>query len=428
MEWLDRLGLRTRLARDVALAVAVGAATAAFLVPATGVFAADLDVHLGSRQRVLLVALAVAQALALCLRRVRAPLCLLLVAALQALLTVTASSQATVHGVATVVAAYSAGTCLRVRRLLRWGALAVAVEIAGTVGLGAATGHLRPGAWSGYPSVWTWLLAGASVAVLYLVAAAGGVAVATRRENLALLEARALAAEEAQAREARRAVEAERLRMARELHDVAAHHLTGLLVQASAAERLVDRDAAGARTALREVRNQGKQALDNLRAVVGMLRQDSRPLAPTRSPAAGEPAEELDPVPGLTVLEDLVATARGLGDRVELEVTGTPYALAPVADVTAYRVTQEALSNARQHAPAQPVRVAVAYAEAGLLLTVDNPVPDGEQLRSDRHGFGLAGMHERAVLVGGSLDAGPVGALWRVALRVPREEPAVLRR
>nr|WP_232531263.1 histidine kinase [Microlunatus antarcticus] len=212
--------------------------------------------------------------------------------------------------------------------------------------------------------------------------------------------------------------------MARELHDVAAHHLTGLLVQASAAERLVGADPEAARRAVLEVRAQGRQALDNLRAVVGVLRQHGGGTGAVGT--AG--ALDLDPVPGLAVLPGLIDAARGLGDPVRLEVVGTPVPLAPVADVTAYRVAQEALSNARQHAPQQEVVVTLTYTDDAVRLCVVSgspdpaatPVPDP----GVRVGFGLAGMRERAALVGGVLEAGPVpGPAWRVALLLPRPGP-----
>ena len=256
--------------------------------------------------------------------------------------------------------------------------------------------------------------------VVYGAAAAVGVTVATRRRNVALLEARAAAVEAEREADTRRAVEAERLRMARELHDVAAHHLTGLLVQASAAERLVTRDHDGAREAILEVRRQGKQALDNLRTVVGVLRDDGATgAAATGAAPAGA---DLGPVPGLAVLPDLVAAARGLGDDVALHVTGTAYPLAPVADVTAYRVAQEALTNARQHAPGQPVEIALAYDDEAVRLSMINPVrPRTTSAGDERHGFGLVGMRERAALVGATLEAGPApGPAWRVHLVLPR--------
>lgn len=405
---LARLGLRTAPARDWALAVGLAVLTAGGLALLTGPLAAELDVRLDPGRRGLFVVLSVAQALAVGLRRVHPPVCLLLVTGLQVLITAFVASEATVRGVPVLVAFYTAGACLPLRRLVRWGGLAVALEIVGTPLVELALGL--------GPSGWTWAVGGVSIVVLYGAAAAAGVTVATRRKNVVLLEARAAAVEAGREADTRRAVEAERLRMARELHDIAAHHLTGLLVQASAAERLVMRDQSAARQSILEVRQQGKQALDNLRAMVGVLRHDDR----TTSASTGTPPPaELDPIPGLAVLPELVEAARGLGDRVALTVVGDPYPLAPVADVTAYRVAQEALSNARQHAPGQPVEVELAYTDQAVRLCVVNPTlpverPDG------RRGFGLAGMHERAALVGGTLAAGPAGPDWRVALALPR--------
>jgi signal transduction histidine kinase len=421
---LTRLGLRTALARDWALAVVLALVTGVGLALLTGPLSAELDVQLEPPRRALFLVVSVAQALALGVRRTRPPVCLLLVTGLQVLVTATVASEATVRGLPVLVAFYTAGAYLPLRRLLRWGGLALALEIVCTPFAERALRSLLPVGPTGDPaaaglSVWAWAVGAASVVVLYGAAAAAGVTVATRRRNVALLEARAAAVEAEREADTRRAVEAERLRMARELHDVAAHHLTGLLVQASAAERLVVRDQDAARRAILEVREQGKQALDNLRAVVGVLRHDDG--SPGASPAA--PSPELGPVPGLAVLPDLVAAARGLGDEVTVTVSGTSFALPPVADVTAYRVAQEALSNARQHAPGQAVDVELAYRDAEVRLSVVNAVSSGPTVprSGGRDGFGLAGMHERAALVGATLAAGPVrGPAWRVTLVLPR--------
>lgn len=420
------------VARDWALAVVLAVVTAVGLALLTGPLAPELDVDLDPRRRGLFLVLSVAQALAVGVRRVRPPLCLMLVTGLQVLVTATVASEATVRGVPVLVAFYTAGACLPLRRLLRWGGLAVVAEIVCTPLADAALRSvlpLVPTNPAGGPSGWAWALGAVSIVVLYGAAAAAGVTVATRRKNVALLEARAAAIEAGREAETRRAVEAERLRMARELHDIAAHHLTGLLVQASAAERLVLRDQSAARRAILEVREQGKQALDNLRTVVGVLRHDDG--VPNASP-------ELAPVPGLGLLADLVDTVRGLGEQVDLTVAGTACPLAPVADVTAYRVAQEALSNARQHAPGQAVEVGLAYTDDAVRLSVVNAVASVPPVQrvpaaGRRDGFGLAGMHERAALVGATLEAGPVGGhAWRVTLVLPRpglgtalEDPAV---
>ena len=228
---LTRLGLRSAVARDRALAVALAVLTAAALGLLTGPLAADLDVALTPARRALFVGLSVAQALTLVVRRTRPPLCLLLVTGLQVLVTATVASEATVRGVPVVLAFGTAGAWLPLGRLLRWGGLAVAVEVALTPLVDAALRVLLPpgpgvGSATG-PSPATWALGAASIVVVYGAAAAVGVTVATRRRNVALLEARAAAVEAEREAETRRAVEAERLRMARELHDVAAHHLTG---------------------------------------------------------------------------------------------------------------------------------------------------------------------------------------------------------
>jgi signal transduction histidine kinase len=197
--------------------------------------------------------------------------------------------------------------------------------------------------------------------------------------------------------------------MARELHDIAAHHLSGMVVQAAVVERLIDRDPQAAKEAAAWIRAQGRETLHNLRLVVGALRGPG-----------GDDLDEGAPVPGLAVLDRLVRTARELGTPVELVRDGEPVELPPIADVTFYRVVQEALANVREHAPGAPARIVLRYGVADVSLEVENaarPAPDRPRVN---RGFGLAGMQERAQLIGATLDTGPTpSGGWRVALRLP---------
>ena len=228
----------------------------------------------------------------------------------------------------------------------------------------------------------------------------------------------------------------ERRRLAGELHDVAAHHLAGIVVQAAALERLIDRDPQTARDAAQQLRRQAKETLSGLRSVVGLLRSD-------------EEAEESSP--GLRDLPELVASTRALGVDVELldggllgdepgdgtthtTSSGAPSrdtaARIPVlsqrADTAIFRVAQQAISNALQHAPGAPITVKVTRLEAALELSVLNG--PARRLPTDPGGgTGLTVMRERADAVGGLLHAGPVeGGGWRVRLVLPlaREEDA----
>lgn len=229
----------------------------------------------------------------------------------------------------------------------------------------------------------------------------------------------------------------ERRRLAGELHDVAAHHLAGIVVQAAALERLIDRDPQTARDAAQQLRRQAKETLSGLRSVVGLLRSD-------------EEVEESSP--GLRDLPELVASTRALGVDVELldggllgdepgdgttrsTSSGAPSrdtaARIPVlsqrADSAVFRVAQQAISNALQHAPGAPITVEVRRLETALELTVLNGPAHRPSTDPGGGGTGLTVMRERADAVGGSLHAGPVeGGGWRVRLVLPlaREEDA----
>ena len=216
----------------------------------------------------------------------------------------------------------------------------------------------------------------------------------------------------------------ERRRLAGELHDVAAHHLAGIVVQAAALERLIDRDPQTAREAAQQLRRQAKETLSGLRSVVGLLRSD-------------EEAEESSP--GLRDLPELVASTRALGVDIELlddgilsggadeaDVGDAPF-LSPLADTAVFRVAQQAISNALQHAPGSPITVELRRAEDSLELIVLNGPARRLPTDPGGGGTGLTVMRERADAVGGALQAGPVeGGGWRVRLVLPlaREEDA----
>ena len=216
----------------------------------------------------------------------------------------------------------------------------------------------------------------------------------------------------------------ERRRLAGELHDVAAHHLAGIVVQAAALERLIDRDPQMAREAAQQLRRQAKETLSGLRSVVGLLRSDKE-------------AEESSP--GLRDLPELVTSTRALGVDIELlnggilsggadeADVGDALILSPLADTAVFRVTQQAISNALQHAPGSPITVEVTRLETALELSVLNGPARRPSTDPGGGGTGLTVMRERTDAVGGSLQAGPVeGGGWRVRLVLPlaREEDA----
>ena len=359
-----------------------------------------------------IVAMAVAQCLLLVLRHRRPRLVLAVVSALQAGVLAVAPAETSVQGAGLLVAAYTVGTLLPTRRLVVAVVASVALQLVGVVAgaAGPAPGGRAPagtGALLGEV-----LAAGTGPAVTTAAAAAVGAWVALRRVHQRSELAAAAAQVEHQAALARTAVAEERSRMARELHDVAAHHLSGIVVQASAAERLVDADPERAKEVIRGLREQGRATLRDMRSIVGILRASSA--------GAGESA----PVPGLAQLPALLESARASGDDVEARWSGPEVVLPPLADVAAYRTVQEALANARRHAPGAKVVLAVSTAAERVVVDVENETGRTGGAGADDgpagDGLGLRGMRERADLVGGDLRAGPTGTgTWRVVFEVP---------
>jgi signal transduction histidine kinase len=208
-------------------------------------------------------------------------------------------------------------------------------------------------------------------------------------------------------RAAHDAVAEERVRIARELHDVVAHAMGVMVVQAGAARSVVDRDPAGATAAMRRIEDTGRIGLGEMRRLLGILEGD-------------EKAAPLVPQPGLERLDELLETVRGSGLPVEAMVEGTPRALPPGVDLAAYRVVQEALTNALKHAGRAHARVLLRYGDASLEVEVGDdgrgPPPDGAQPL----GHGLIGMRERVAVFGGSLETGArQGGGFVVRARIP---------
>lgn len=217
-----------------------------------------------------------------------------------------------------------------------------------------------------------------------------------RRAHVAGLEQRAEALEREQQAEARRAVLVERGRVARELHDVVAHHVSVMVVQAGGARRVLATQPERASEALSSIETTGRQALDELRRILGMLRAVSPPGTDTAS---------LEPQPTLAAVADLVEQTRHAGVDVDLRVEGPPRPLPPGVDLSAYRIVQEALTNTIKHAGKASARVAVRYGADGVEVEV---VDDGNgAAAADGGGHGLLGMRERVELFGGELAAGP---------------------
>jgi signal transduction histidine kinase len=200
-----------------------------------------------------------------------------------------------------------------------------------------------------------------------------------------------------QAERARRVLLEERARIARELHDVVAHHMSVIAIQAEAAPYRVPDPPGELTGSFAAIRANALQALEELRRVLGVLRAERD----------REDGDEVAPQPTLDRLGELVAGVRGAGVAVETAVSGTPRPLPPGVDVSAYRIVQEALSNVMRHAPGAEVRVEIAYAPAALRLCVVNGPPRAAPSTLPGPGHGLLGMRERAAMLGGELTAAP---------------------
>jgi signal transduction histidine kinase len=226
-----------------------------------------------------------------------------------------------------------------------------------------------------------------------------------QRALAAELQERAARLERERAEEAGRAVASERARIARELHDVVAHHVSMMVVQAEAGPVAVEHDPARAAGAFEAIGATGRQALVEMRRLLGMLRGDE------------EQAPSLAPQPGLAEVPSLVEQVGRAGLRVELVLEGARVALPAGVDLSAYRIVQEALTNAVRHSGAGRARVLVRYGEHELQLRIENGLEsasgrqsrdsDRQTGRSGRSGRGLLGMKERVNLFGGELHAGP---------------------
>jgi signal transduction histidine kinase len=197
--------------------------------------------------------------------------------------------------------------------------------------------------------------------------------------------------------------------VARELHDIAAHHVSSIALMSAAIERQIDTDPALAKRQVRQVREQSRVLLDDLRRLVGLLRRD---------------ADAPDAIETLETIPTLVDTARATGRDVDLRVSGGGGDIGPLAQLVAYRMVQEALANAGRHAPDAACTVELDGSASDLFVATVRNAPPASPAAPTREGFGLLGMRERAALVGGTLNAGadPDGG-WTVRLTLPSEPP-----
>jgi len=236
----------------------------------------------------------------------------------------------------------------------------------------------------------------------FMVAAAlfAGIAVANRNAYVASIRDRA-------EQDARRRLDEERLRIARELHDVVAHTMATINVQAGVAAHVLPTHPEAAAESLQAIKTASKEGLRELRAILNVLRQ-------------ADDADPTQPAPGTARLEDLIAGARRAGLETTFAVTGNPVPLPAAVDLAAYRIIQESLTNTIRHAGPATAAVSLGYQDDELRIDVTDTGRGQPVIAGNGGGHGLAGMRERAAAVGGTVEAGPgPSGGFRVAARLP---------
>jgi signal transduction histidine kinase len=292
--------------------------------------------------------------------------------------------------VAPIIAMFTVGTTYERRTWVSWVGLS-----AGVISVAGILADPNPGFSWFHLVYFTWGVAAGFV----------GDAARSRREYFAGLEERARYLEESREEESRRLLAEERLRIARDLHDVVAHSLASINIQAGAGAHVAPSHPEQAEAALLAIKAASKDALDELRLTLGVLR-------------SGDEAAPRAPVPSLARLDTLVARTSEAGLPVTVEVHGTPWTLPAAVDAAAYRIVQESLTNALRHAgPAQAV-VALTYGADALEIEVrDNGL--GSAGMNGAPGHGIVGMRERAAGLGGVLTAEPTADGFRVHAVLP---------
>lgn len=278
-----------------------------------------------------------------------------------------------------------------------------------------STDHLLRSAALGALTV---ILFGAATAVAlgpgaFVPAAAGTIAVVVAALGIGHAVAfNRLRTAEAKEAEAQRRLTEERLRIARELHDVVAHTISVINVQAGVAAHVIDEQPEMAREALLVIKTTSTEALRELRGILGVLREET----------GGEATE---PAPGLAQLPVLIDTSLRAGVATKLDIRGVARPLAPAVDLAAYRIVQESLTNVLRHAGPASADVKVAYEDERLVIEVTDDGDGGRHGHGESGGgagLGIAGMRERAAAVGGELETGPrLGRGFRVRASLPVE-------
>jgi signal transduction histidine kinase len=227
--------------------------------------------------------------------------------------------------------------------------------------------------------------------VLFFLSWAAGLGIRALRDRAGALERLTAQLKTEREETARLAVFEERTRMARELHDVVAHGVTVMVLNSGAARQLVDNEPEKAKSTLVSVEAAGRQALAELRRMLGVLR--------------GRSEDELRPPTGLRDLDELASQLEASGVNVDVVVEGQPRELEPGLDLSAYRIVQEALTNVLKHAEARRASVRIAYRDRELELEVIDDGIGGDT--NGAGGHGLDGLRERAAIYGGTLSVGP---------------------
>jgi len=250
--------------------------------------------------------------------------------------------------------------------------------------------------------------AGAARVVFLIAASLLGDSMGSRRAYVREIEEKADRLEREQKSEARRAAAEEQARIARELHDIVAHALSVIVVQAGAAEDAFELDPERAREPIRAIDSAARAALTDLRRVLGVLQESA----------------EYEPQPNLSQLDRLIDQIRATGLNVALEYEGSPRPLSAALELSAFRIVQEALTNTLKHADAEHVRVRIRYGRQ-LEIEVRDDGGGGAKTAGGADGNGLVGMRQRVALLGGVLTTGPLsGGGYRVATEIPIEENA----
>jgi signal transduction histidine kinase len=278
-------------------------------------------------------------------------------------------------------------------------------QIAGTVvGLGAIHVGVAAATTSGFPTIpilgaiivwgWAWIL---------------GDQLRQRRQRLADLRNRAERGERETARERRLAVAEERNRIARDLHDSAAHAINVILVQAGGARLLQDRDPRAVSAALSTIEDVARETIAEIDQLIHGLRTTDE---------SDQTTDLVEPPTGLASVPTLVERHHAAGMTLEMQIDGSPRPLAPGPDQAAYRILQESLTNAARHGTG-PVEVRIAYSPHQLKLTISNSTTGNGTGDHGTPGYGILGMRERAALLGGSLNAGARDGRFQVAANLP---------